>query len=190
MTPVPDELKATVKPDDLSEGRNLKNLAPFGELGELGQVDPLERNQSANPAPTLTASASDLVSQKVEAKALAERDDRQPLNYGDLDNSLGQSQFIVKPLSKRVLAFVSQALVKTVLALILFYQRFISPLWPPVCRFYPSCSAYSAQAFRLYGFWRGAFLTLRRLARCHPWNPGGYDPVPEKQLPPEKRRCP
>ncbi|GHC73843.1 hypothetical protein GCM10007079_08170 [Nocardiopsis terrae] len=58
------------------------------------------------------------------------------------------------------------------------YQRFISPLFPPVCRFYPSCSAYAVEALRVHGALRGLWLAVRRIARCHPFNPGGLDPVP------------
>lgn len=60
------------------------------------------------------------------------------------------------------------------------YQRFISPVLPPACRFTPSCSAYAATALERYGAVRGTWMALRRLARCHPWNPGGYDPVPDR----------
>ncbi|MHB8764149.1 MAG: membrane protein insertion efficiency factor YidD [Deferrisomatales bacterium] len=58
------------------------------------------------------------------------------------------------------------------------YRAVVSPLYPPTCRFYPSCSAYALEALRTLGFWRGVWLTLRRLLRCHPWHPGGFDPVP------------
>lgn len=64
------------------------------------------------------------------------------------------------------------------------YQRFISPLFPPVCRFYPSCSAYAVEALRVHGALYGWWLAIRRIARCHPFNPGGLDPVP----PPRGRR--
>ena len=59
-----------------------------------------------------------------------------------------------------------------------FYQYCISPLLPAACRFYPSCSHYVLQAILHYGIMRGGWLGLRRLARCHPWSPGGYDPLP------------
>jgi putative membrane protein insertion efficiency factor len=62
--------------------------------------------------------------------------------------------------------------------LILGYRRLISPLLPDSCRFYPSCSAYGAEAYRVHGFLRGTWLTVRRVARCHPWHAGGEDPVP------------
>jgi putative membrane protein insertion efficiency factor len=62
-------------------------------------------------------------------------------------------------------------------AIIVFYQRYISPLYGPSCRFYPSCSAYSLQAINKHGLIKGLFLSLRRISRCHPWHPGGYDPV-------------
>lgn len=58
-----------------------------------------------------------------------------------------------------------------------FYQKFISPLKPPTCRFYPTCSQYSIQAVERYGVLKGLWLTVKRLAKCHPFHPGGYDPV-------------
>lgn len=59
-----------------------------------------------------------------------------------------------------------------------FYQRFLSPFLPKRCRFYPSCSQYAVEAILRYGLLRGSFLALRRLLRCGPWHPGGYDPLP------------
>jgi len=58
------------------------------------------------------------------------------------------------------------------------YQRTISKLLPPACRFVPSCSEYAAQAIERYGAARGSALAAKRLLRCHPWHPGGVDPVP------------
>lgn len=61
--------------------------------------------------------------------------------------------------------------------LIVFYRNFISPLKPPCCRFIPTCSEYTILALEKYGVWRGAYLALKRILRCHPFNPGGYDPI-------------
>ncbi len=59
-----------------------------------------------------------------------------------------------------------------------FYQRFISPLTPPACRFTPTCSQYAVEAIRKYGPLKGGWLALKRICRCHPWGGSGYDPVP------------
>ena len=66
------------------------------------------------------------------------------------------------------------------LALILFYQKIISPQLPARCRFYPTCSAYAFTAIQRFGVCKGGWLALRRILKCHPFHPGGYDPVPEK----------
>ncbi|PZG00421.1 membrane protein insertion efficiency factor YidD [Micromonospora endophytica] len=62
---------------------------------------------------------------------------------------------------------------------VIAYRRWISPALPARCRFYPSCSAYALESVARHGALRGAALTVRRLSRCHPFHPGGYDPVPE-----------
>ena len=64
------------------------------------------------------------------------------------------------------------------LGLLAAYRRLISPLLPPACRFHPTCSAYAAEAVRRHGALKGSFLTVKRLARCHPFCEGGVDPVP------------
>ena len=58
------------------------------------------------------------------------------------------------------------------------YRYLVSPMLPPACRFYPSCSEYAEQALSRHGAWRGTWLTAGRLLRCGPWHHGGYDPVP------------
>ena len=67
---------------------------------------------------------------------------------------------------------------KLMLALIRFYQREISPLYPPRCRYIPTCSQYALEAVEKYGALKGGWLALKRLLRCHPFHKGGYDPVP------------
>ena len=66
---------------------------------------------------------------------------------------------------------------KITLFFITIYQK-ISSLTPPRCRFYPTCSEYTKQAIQKYGFFKGGWLGLKRICRCHPFNDGGYDPVP------------
>lgn len=66
---------------------------------------------------------------------------------------------------------------KFFILLIKFYRLFLSPLKPPSCRFIPTCSEYALIAFERYGVARGGYLTVKRLLKCHPFHPGGYDPV-------------
>ena len=66
------------------------------------------------------------------------------------------------------------------IAAVSFYQKYISPLKPPCCRFYPSCSAYALEAFAKFGFFKGFLLSAYRILRCNPFCKSGYDPVPEK----------
>jgi uncharacterized protein len=64
------------------------------------------------------------------------------------------------------------------LKVIRFYQKAISPLLPPACRFHPTCSHYGYQAIEKYGIIKGGWMAIKRVGRCHPFHPGGYDPVP------------
>lgn len=66
------------------------------------------------------------------------------------------------------------------MALIRLYQLTLSPLLPPACRFTPTCSQYAYQAIDRFGFIKGGWMAVRRIGRCHPFHPGGYDPVPEE----------
>jgi uncharacterized protein len=70
---------------------------------------------------------------------------------------------------------------KMLVGFIRFYQIFISPLKPPTCRFYPTCSHYGIQAIQRFGPIKGTWLTIKRIVKCHPFHPGGMDPVPEKK---------
>lgn len=78
----------------------------------------------------------------------------------------------------RVRSLVRRMLSAPLLGLIWFYRHGISPFTPPSCRYTPTCSQYAAEAVRRYGPFKGGWLTLKRLARCHPWGGSGYDPVP------------
>jgi putative membrane protein insertion efficiency factor len=68
-----------------------------------------------------------------------------------------------------------------VLSLIRFYQKLISPMLPPACRFEPTCSHYTYEAIQVHGVVKGGWMGIKRISRCHPFNPGGYDPVPPKK---------
>lgn len=70
------------------------------------------------------------------------------------------------------------AAARLLIVLLTGYRRFVSPLLGPRCRFYPSCSAYALEAVQVHGALRGSWLAVRRLSRCHPFHPGGLDPVP------------
>lgn len=72
----------------------------------------------------------------------------------------------------------AMALQSAVLGIIRFYQRFLSPLLGSNCRYYPTCSHYTYEAIEKYGLRRGGYMGIRRILRCHPWRPGGFDPVP------------
>jgi putative membrane protein insertion efficiency factor len=73
--------------------------------------------------------------------------------------------------------YISLFLKKILLLLVKFYQFYISPLFPPTCRFTPTCSAYFIQAVEKYGPFKGTYLGIKRILRCHPWSKGGYDPL-------------
>src|SRR3954449_12765632 len=70
---------------------------------------------------------------------------------------------------------------RAMLGIIRFYQIAISPLKPPTCRFYPTCSHYGMEAVQRFGAVKGGWLAMKRILKCHPFHPGGFDPVPEKK---------
>lgn len=73
---------------------------------------------------------------------------------------------------------VRSGVAKAMLGVIAFYRSCISPLTPPSCRYTPTCSQYAQEAIKKYGPWKGGWLALRRILRCHPFGGSGYDPVP------------
>ena len=70
---------------------------------------------------------------------------------------------------------------KILILLIRFYQKFISPMFPAKCRFYPTCSQYTLEAVKEHGAIKGTYLGIKRILKCHPFHDGGYDPVPKKE---------
>lgn len=80
---------------------------------------------------------------------------------------------------------IGKLLSRAAIGLVRFYQLAISPLFPPSCRYLPTCSQYTIEALQIHGFLRGTWLGIKRIARCHPWGGSGYDPVPPKE-PPDK----
>ncbi|MDY6854170.1 MAG: membrane protein insertion efficiency factor YidD [Thermodesulfobacteriota bacterium] len=68
----------------------------------------------------------------------------------------------------------------TIITIITYYQKYISPLKPPTCRFIPTCSSYAIQAIETYGVFKGLGLSIFRVLKCHPFHPGGYHPIMKK----------
>ncbi|MFZ1081283.1 MAG: membrane protein insertion efficiency factor YidD [Candidatus Kryptoniota bacterium] len=83
----------------------------------------------------------------------------------------------MKKISNNFLKSAATLSAETAIALINLYKKLVSPLFPPSCRFYPSCSSYAVEAFHVHGFFKGMVLSAWRVLRCNPFNKGGYDPV-------------
>lgn len=80
--------------------------------------------------------------------------------------------------SKKQESGANDILTRTLVGIVKFYQKYISPLKPPTCRFVPTCSSYAITALKRFGPFKGLLLAVYRILRCNPFNPGGYDPVP------------
>ena len=78
-----------------------------------------------------------------------------------------------------VIKIINNLISKILLFLITFYKKFISPIFPPRCRFIPTCSSYGYEAIKKHGPWKGGWLTIKRISKCHPLTPCGCDPVPD-----------
>lgn len=79
---------------------------------------------------------------------------------------------------KRIGTIIKKSVETILIVPILFYQKCISPMFPPCCRFTPTCSQYAIEAIKKHGPVYGLFLAIKRILRCHPWGGSGYDPVP------------
>ncbi|MFI3258813.1 MAG: membrane protein insertion efficiency factor YidD [Rikenellaceae bacterium] len=79
---------------------------------------------------------------------------------------------------QRVLKIIRKITILPLLGVVYFYRYCISPFTPPSCRFTPTCSQYALTALKRYGLFKGTWLTIKRISRCHPWGGSGYDPVP------------
>lgn len=76
-----------------------------------------------------------------------------------------------------IIAYLNKLFSIVFIHIIRFYQKYISPLKGPTCRFYPTCSQYSIEAIKKYGALKGLMLSIKRILKCHPFHPGGYDPL-------------
>ncbi|HAA13169.1 MAG TPA: membrane protein insertion efficiency factor YidD [Cytophagales bacterium] len=84
---------------------------------------------------------------------------------------------------------VKKLLSSLLIGLVRVYQLVISPMFPPSCRYTPTCSAYAVEAIKIHGPFRGGWLAAKRIASCHPWGGQGYDPVPPRKSKPEEPCC-
>lgn len=85
------------------------------------------------------------------------------------------------PMYVQMLKFIQAAIQNSLICLVLFYKKGISPWLPGACRFQPTCSEYMIEALKKHGIFKGLYLGIRRILRCHPWGGSGFDPVPDKK---------
>ena len=81
--------------------------------------------------------------------------------------------------SRFIVNFISKAMTGFIVYIIKLYKIFVSPVMPPSCKYYPTCSVYSIQAIKRFGLIKGGYLSLKRILSCNPFSSGGFDPVPE-----------
>ncbi len=131
-----------------------------------GRKSPVSQQAQAQPGPAQVAGAVS-APQSLVPPRLVRLDRPSPHPSGLVEHSGARSE-------NRLV----QALQFLLIGLIRLYQVALAPLFPPSCRFTPSCSTYTLEAIRIHGPFRGTWLGMRRVLRCHPFHPGGYDPVP------------
>lgn len=110
----------------------------------------------------------------------ADHDHGQPAAAATPEPAVPAPEFSADSTVRRIMGQVGRIVAMPLIWLIRAYQLVISPLTPPTCRYYPSCSAYALTAIQRFGPIKGTWLAGRRLLRCHPWTPGGVDHVPER----------
>jgi len=91
---------------------------------------------------------------------------------------ISKSQSLIELTEKNILHTILKLLAVPFILLIKIYQLLISPLFPSSCRYSPTCSHYTLEALKKYGLFKGGWLGIKRISRCHPWGGSGYDPVP------------
>lgn len=126
--------------------------------GAIGMLPPRLRGGRGRPRDGVALEASDLAEIGRAASDAAATPEEAPASHAASDPPSIPARILILPIRA--------------------YQRFISPALPPACRFTPTCSAYAVEAIARHGALKGGWLAVRRLARCHPWHPGGDDPVP------------
>ena len=125
------------------------------------------------PFPSSIPSSKSLVfAPQVHQKSATKKDVEK-----DVEKDKSQKKELKRKLEQRNRRWMHQKLIHLFTLPIHFYRRYISPLKPPSCRFTPTCSQYALDAYQHYGIFKGTWLTFTRILRCHPWHPGGHDPV-------------
>ena len=116
---------------------------------------------------------------EISMKAILVRNNSKTKKISKTINTLVEWNGVAEAtINQEIIKYISYIVKSLIIFLIRIYQRCISPLFPPTCRFYPTCSTYFIQALQKYGVFKGSYLGIKRILKCHPGHPGGYDPVP------------